>query len=134
MVLEQDNECASAHNLENGKKEYLQKMALLQLHTFVFSCLLRGFWALMSLADYKGTQRGRLAAYIPYSGKLSREKTFADWRKYDIRGENFRGLLAFAAPKDATPPNFAEKTFANSHKTAKSAKVFSLESFPLYSF
>ena len=30
-------------------------------------------------------------------------------------------------------PKFAEKTFVNSHKTVKSAKVFSLESFPLYS-
>ena len=51
----------------------------------------------------------------------------------DFRGENYRGLLVFAgAPKDATPSNFAEKTFANSHKTAKFAKVFSLESFPLY--
>ena len=37
--------------------------------------------------------------------------------KYDIRGENFRKLLAFAAAaKDATPPNFAEKTFAKCHK------------------
>ena len=52
--------------------------------------------------------------------------------KYDFRGENFHGLLASAVPKDATPPNFAEKTFTNCHKTAKFAKVFSLESFPLY--
>ena len=43
--------------------------------------------------------------------------------KYDFRGENFRGLLACAAPKDATPPNFAEKTFANSHKTTKFARL-----------
>ena len=40
---------------------------------------------------------------IPYSGKLAREKTFANWWKYDFRGENFRGLLAFAMLKDATP-------------------------------
>ena len=46
--------------------------------------------------------------------------------------ENFHGLLAFAAPKDAMLPNFEKKTFVNSHKTAKFAKVFSLESFPLY--
>ena len=46
----------------------------------------------------------------------------------NFRGENFRGLLTSAAPKDATPPNFAEKTFVNPHKTAKFAKVFSLES------
>ena len=32
-----------------------------------------------------------------------------------------------------TPPNLAEKTFANSHKTLKLVKVFSLKSFPLYS-
>ena len=35
-------------------------------------------------------------------------------------------------PKDAMPPNFAEKTFVNSYKTSKFVKVFSLESFPLY--
>ena len=46
------------------------------------------------------------------------EKTFAD--------------CSLLQPKVATPPNFAEKTFANSHKIAKFAKVFSLESFPLY--
>ena len=42
--------------------------------------------------------------------------------KYDFRVEDFRGLLAFAIPKDVTPPNFAEKTFANSHKTPNSRK------------
>ena len=41
-------------------------------------------------------------------------------------------MLTFAVPKDTMLPNFTEKTFANSHKTAKFAKVFSLESFPLY--
>ena len=46
--------------------------------------------------------------------------------KYDFYRENFCGLLTCAVPKDATPPNFAEKTFANSHKS------FSLKSFPLY--
>ena len=35
-------------------------------------------------------------------------------------------------PMDAMSPNFAEKTYVNSHKTSKFAKVFSLESFPLY--
>ena len=35
---------------------------------------------------------------LPYSGKLSREKTFADWWKIKFRGENFRGLLSCAAP------------------------------------
>ena len=49
-----------------------------------------------------------------------------------FNGEKFRGLLAFTAPKDATPPNFAEKAFVNSHKTVKFMKVFSLEIFLLY--
>ena len=52
--------------------------------------------------------------------------------KYNFRGENFRGYLTFAAPKDATLPKFAEKTFANSHKNTQFVKLFSLESFPLY--
>ena len=42
--------------------------------------------------------------------------------------EKFHGLLVFAMPKDATPPSFTEKTFTNSHKTAKFAKVFSFGS------
>ena len=36
-------------------------------------------------------------------------------------------------PKDATCLNFTEKTFMNSHKTLKFAKVFSLKRFPPYS-
>ena len=36
--------------------------------------------------------------HILYSGKLSQIG-----EKYDFRGENFRRLPAFAAPKDATP-------------------------------
>ena len=42
---------------------------------------------------------------IPYSGKLSRQKT---GEKYNLCIENFRGLLAFAVPKDTMPPNFVE--------------------------
>ena len=41
--------------------------------------------------------------------------------------EKTRGLLTCAMPKGTMPPNFVEKTFANSHKTAKFAKVFSLK-------
>ena len=56
---------------------------------------------------------------IPYNRKLLREKTFAD--------------CSLVPLKDAMPPNFPEKTFANSHKTLKSTKVFSLETSQLYS-
>ena len=62
--------------------------------------------------------------------------------RYSLEGENFPKLvenkiyvdcLLLPLPKDATHPNFAEKTFAKSYKTSKFAKVFPLESFPLYS-
>ena len=56
---------------------------------------------------------------ILHSGKLSKEKVLQIGEKYDVRGDNFCGLFAFAVPKDATLPNFTEKTFVNSHKTAK---------------
>ena len=60
-------------------------------------------------------------------------------------GENFRGSIGSEnfAEKTFTdclkqiiggcgmPPNFAEKTFTDGSQTSKSAKVFSLESFPL---
>lgn len=36
----------------------------------------------------------------PYSGKVLREKTFANWWIFAV------------LPKDATPPNFTEKTFS----------------------
>ena len=52
--------------------------------------------------------------------------------KYDFHGENHCGLLAFATSKDATTPNFVEKTSANSYKTTKFVKVFFLKSFPTY--
>ena len=58
------------------------------------------------------------------AGNFWRRKLSWIGEKYDFRRENFRGRHA---------PNFAEKTFAYSHKTVKFAQVFSLESFPLYS-
>ena len=51
--------------------------------------------------------------------------------KDDFGGKNLR-IACLCRSKDATPPNFAEKTFMNNHKTTKFAKVFSLENFPLY--
>ena len=49
-----------------------------------------------------------------------------------VKGENFNRLLAFSVPKNTTPQNFMEKSFANSHKAVKFAKVSSVKSFPLY--
>ena len=51
---------------------------------------------------------------------------------YNLRGENYRRLLACSAPKDTKPPNLVEKTFANSHKYVKLAKVFFPQKFLLY--
>ena len=65
--------------------------------------------------------------WIPYSRKLSREKTFANWWKNQKNRFSQRKLSRIARlcrAKDATPPNFAEKTFTNSHKTAKFTKVW----------
>ena len=61
---------------------------------------------------------------------LTLKMVTVQWETFE--GENFRGLLAFAAPKDATLTNFTEKTFANNHKTTKFPKVFTLKSFLLY--
>ena len=68
---------------------------------------------------------------IPYSGKLRELVKTVIF--HEENGENFHRLLPFAMPVGATPPNFAEKTFTNSHRNVKFVEVFSLESFPLYS-
>ena len=72
---------------------------------------------------------------LSYSGKLSRDKTFVNWRKIRFSHRKLSRIAHWymvSPPKDTTPPNYAEKTFANSYKTSKFAKVFSLEIFPLY--
>jgi len=71
--------------------------------------------------------------HILYSGKLLREKTFANWLKNTIFAEKtFTDCSLLPCRKVPSPQNFTAKTFVDSHKTAKFAKVFSLESFPLY--
>ena len=47
-------------------------------------------------------------------------------------GENFRGLLAYTAYCPLSLQTFSEKSFVDRYKTAKFAKVFSLENFPLF--
>ena len=59
--------CAHAYNIRKWRPT--QRTAtgpLLQPHTFPFRCLLRDFWALMSFADHKGTQRGTLGTEISF--------------------------------------------------------------------
>ena len=65
-------------------------------------------------------------------------KTFANWWKKIVAEKSFAEKTfvektfvdcSLVLPKDPTLPNFSEKAFANSHKTSKFVKVFSL---PLY--
>lgn len=67
--------------------------------------------------------------YLPYSGNFQERKLL---QIGDFRRENFHGC-SLVLPMDAThAPKSAEKTFSNSHKTWKFAKVFFLKIFPLY--
>ena len=59
---------------------------------------------------------------IPYSGKLFEGENFANWWKIQFLRRKFHELLAFAAPKDAMPPNFTEKTSRIVTKTQNSRK------------
>ena len=54
--------------------------------------------------------------HVLYSGKLSREKTFTNWWKVHFLRRKLSQIAHFTVPKDATPPNFMEKTVTNSHK------------------
>ena len=76
---------------------------------------------------------------LPYSGFLSREKTFANCLKIDFRGENFR---EFAVTQCTTPTSavskyclkidFRGENFRKSPQKRELAKVFSRERNPLY--
>ena len=68
---------------------------------------------------------------IPYSGKLSREKSFANFTQfcsYYISLRNLEAWRLFERQKRATTKVFSTKIVF----FYQSAKVFSLESFPLY--
>ena len=66
------------------------------------------------------------------SGKLSREKTFTNWWKIWFSWRKLLRIALFCRAKGCHTPKFrGEKTFANSHKTAKFAK-FSLSKVSCY--
>ena len=71
-------------------------------------------------------------SHIPYSGKLSREKTFARIGGNTIFAEKTCADCSLLQRQRTSRPKFRGENFAYSHKTAKFAKVFPLESFPLY--
>ena len=70
--------------------------------------------------------------HIPYSGKLSREKTVADfvvlWLFTKVFSAKFWGGASFGTAKASNPRKFSlRKSYFH-----QSVKVFSFESFPLY--
>ena len=71
----------------------------------------------------------QLGKWIPYSGKLSREKTFAKTASIRISWRKLSRVYTIHRVWLRAHAMFAKKTFANGHV---STKVFSLESFPLY--
>ena len=62
---------------------------------------------------------------VPCSGKLSRERTFANWWKIQFSQRKLSQITHFCCTKEP-------HSHKNSHKTTKFAKVFFLESFVLY--
>lgn len=62
---------------------------------------------------------------LPYSANFRGRKLSRIGGKYDFQEKTFADCLLVLS-KNATSPNFIEKTFTNSHKTLK---VFSLENF-----
>ena len=73
-----------------------------------------------------------LADYILYSGKLLREKTFANftvlWLFAKVFSAKFGGMASLAWHKRAIHESFPRKN----RTFHQFMKVFSLESFPLY--
>ena len=70
---------------------------------------------------------------VPYSRKLSRKKTFANWWNLRFSQRKLSQIVHFSHAKGHHAPKFHRETFASSHKTVKFVKVFSLQSFLLYS-
>ena len=77
-------------------------------------------------ANVSGVSRTRVASFpgihhhlvvsptymaVPHSGKLSWERTFANW--------DFANCLLLVPPKDATHPNFEKETFVLATKLEK---------------
>ena len=68
-----------------------------------------------------------------YSGKLSREKTSANfavlWLFVKVFSAKFVGVASFGAAKASNPRNFSSRKL---YFSPICGKVFSLKSFPLY--
>ena len=60
-------------------------------------------------------------------------ENIANWWKIQFTQRNLSWIACFCCAKECHTPNFTEKIFTNSYKTVKFVKVFSLDSFPLYS-
>ena len=71
----------------------------------------------------------QLDTWYIYSGKRLREKT---WWKIRFSRRKISWIARFCCAKGHHNSKFRRETFANSHKTAKFAKVFYHKTFPLY--
>ena len=69
----------------------------------------------------------RSAHYLPHSGKLSREKTFANFGQFSSRTSHARNQYMYPVYS----VNQRKFSLRNLH-ARRFAKVFSLETFPLY--
>ena len=82
-------------------------------------------------SNYTECKLIEISMLILYSGKLSREKTFANFGFVAIR-ESFLckigGMVSFGTAKASNLRKFSQRN----HIFHQFAKVFSLESFPLY--
>ena len=68
---------------------------------------------------------------LPYSGKLSMGKTFADQEEVTVSRRKLLQNVKIYHRWVWHAPNFMEKTFTGGSKSMKFVNVFSLESFPL---
>ena len=93
----------------------------------VYTILMYWWNGASSYSQFCGNKFQQVGVWLPYS------RSFRG-RKLSWFGGNmiFMDCSLVSLLKDAMSPNFVEKKFANSYKTLKFAKVFSLESFSLY--
>ena len=92
-----------------------------------FSCtLIKLSWKLCRFLFY------RTLVYITYSGKLSREKTFANFEVLGLSVKVFSMIIDGYTHTLVVVPNNPRKFSLRISYFHQFAKVFSLESFPLY--
>ena len=84
------------------------------------------------LSEESKTVTVTISLKIPYSGKLSREKTFTNftilWLFVKVFSVKFGGITSVGTAKASNPRKFSPQKFTNLQKFSPSTK----KSFPLY--